>query len=469
MMADARTAKRWRGGGVPLRRLDPDKAAQLTALFALLADAHVAALAPALKATAGRTGVGRHAIDLLLNEQEDRRLRDIVFAPLVPLTRRRAGGTAPPLPLDAPALLWRTLRRAAGEAVDATLRAVSNLTEPDLARRACDALASQAGAHLRAPGEAGDEAAPAWTALRDALDARSDGGADALAAYLALTPLARACTPRLRNWIRTASPEHAAGLRLAYRDAGTFGEDAPPRLLEMLSAQLDHDWQMLRLLSAVMDRPRDSFLAVSELGRFAEAVLDDVDDRVQTVRAFDAAGGASAGKAAAAAVCAAVMALSEFDRSIDIRPDGPWAKRIAAQRRNLSRGVETRIKQADGALARALPVAGSGLGPVRRGAPRLDTPVDEMLTAKAAALVAFVAEVRSGADYGGFAGVRAKAVEALDQRLSNYADDLVQAAHEGEGAAADEARSRLGFVAECLGRLRDSKAAEVVRRRAAAA
>ena len=190
---------------------------------------------------------------------------------------------------------------------------------------------------------------------------------------------------------------------------------------------------------------------------------------MQAVRGFDPAGGVAAGRTAAEDVCVAVLALSEFDRSVDLRPDGVWAKRLSAQRRNLSRGVEARLRQADGALVKALPIVGSSFAGRLRGAPRLDTPADPLAQQKAGALAAFVAGVRAGADYGGFAGARTKAVEALDVRLSAYADDLVRAAHECAPAEAEEARRRLGFVAECLGLIRDAKAADLIRRRAAAA
>jgi hypothetical protein len=198
-------------------------------------------------------------------------------------------------------------------------------------------------------------------------------------------------------------------------------------------------------------------------------VLDEVDARIQDVRAFEPSGGAGAGQAAATAVCTAAGALSEFDRSIELGPSGPWSKRIAAQRRNLARGVESRLKQADGMLAKALPVVISRTPGRLRGGPRLDVPMEPLAMARAEALLAFAEGVRPAAEYGGFATVRAAVIEKLDQRLAVYTDDLVAAAHGGEPAEAAEARARLPFLADCLGRVRDAKAAAVVRRRAAAA
>ena len=131
--------------------------------------------------------------------------------------------------------------------------------------------------------------------------------------------------------------------------------------------------------------------------------------------------------------------------------------------------METRLKQADGALARALPVVSGGLSGRLRGSPRLDVAIDPLARERAAAHLAFVAGVRTAADYGGFAVTRTKAIEALDQRMSLYADDLVRVLHEGEASEAAEARARLAFLADGLGLVRDPKAAEVIRRRVAAA
>ena len=44
----------------------------------------------------------------------------------------------------------------------------------------------------------------------------------------------------------------------------------------MLAAQMAHPWMVLRIISAVMDKPSERYLRDSELGGFAERVTDNV-------------------------------------------------------------------------------------------------------------------------------------------------------------------------------------------------
>lgn len=401
-------------------------------------------MATALRSTAGsaRAVAVRSALQRELN---DRRDRDRVFAPLAPLAAPSAQGPAS-IPPRLYAGFWRRLARQAPDAVGATRLALGDTLDPQRGRDAADALTALA-LEIARSAEPGDDAV---------LPPR----------LLAICPLARRTLPRLVSFLRTASPEDASALRLAYRDAGAVHDDAPPLLLDILAAHLDQPWQVLRLVSAVMDRPSDTFLAASELGRFGESLLDEIDARTQQARSFDPDGGAAAGEAVGEAVCGAVLVLAEFDRCVRLSPGGVWSKRISAQRRTLSRAVEMRLRQADPALARALPAPPR----IGRKEPAGEAALDAQAARKARALLGFAASVRNGADGGGFAVARAKAAEAMDLRLSTAADDLVRRLHEAADArAVDALREALAFVAEALGALRDTRAAEVVRRRAAAA
>ena len=411
-------------------------------LFAALSDAHLCALAPALQAEFDGDGRAAAANAVLREELADRKMRDRAFYPLSPLVRP---GSASPAALPASTVsdLLRRLRAHDPLGLQAAVFAIGDTTDPARGRAAADALTAQAAA-LTTPDDP-----------------------PVLPLLLAICPLARSVLPRLSAYLRAGGAEDGAAIRLAYRDAAAVHEDAPPLLLDLLGAHLEHPWQTLRLVGAVMGRPTDGFLAASELGRFGAAVLDEVDRRIHVVRAFDPAQGPAAGEQAAAAASQAVLALAELDRCVDIALAGPWAKRITAQRRTLARGVEGRLRQADAALARALPTQGGGLGARR---PKLDAPFDAEAGRRALALIALATGVRHAADYGGFAVARGKAVEALDRRLAAYADDLVEVLHEApDEGAVQEARARTTFVAEALGRLRDARAADVMRRRAAAA
>jgi hypothetical protein len=88
---------------------------------------------------------------------------------------------------------------------------------------------------------------------------------EALALCLQLSTITRSCLPKLSEWVSRMSDERAAAARLAYRDACRISEDAGPLLLDILSAHLPDDWRIMRVISAVMDRPNDRYLASSEV------------------------------------------------------------------------------------------------------------------------------------------------------------------------------------------------------------
>ncbi len=101
--------------------------------------------------------------------------------------------------------------------------------------------------------------------------------------------------------------------------------------------------------------------------------------------------------------------------------------------------------------------------------PKLSADPDPAHVARALTLLSFLNEVRTSAQAGGFASARAKAVEILESRLDSYVEDILSGLRAGE--IEDEARARafLDIAANFCGLARDEKAAQIVRRRAAAA
>jgi hypothetical protein len=93
---------------------------------------------------------------------------------------------------------------------------------------------------------------------------------------------------------------------------------------------------------------------------------------------------------------------------------------------------------------------------------------------RATTLLVFLHEIRSSANTGGFASARAKAVEILEARLDSYVEDLLDHLRHDEAPKKDpvdsaRARAFLEVAAQLSGEARDEKAAQLVRRRAAAA
>jgi regulator of sigma D len=78
-------------------------------------------------------------------------------------------------------------------------------------------------------------------------------------------------------------------------------------------------------------------------------------------------------------------------------------------------------------------------------------------------------ETRSAAAVGGFGAVRAQALEALEKRLDQYCDDLVDTLHKGECEEPERVRAYLEIAARFMGLVKGPQTAQIVRRRAAAA
>jgi hypothetical protein len=383
-----------------------------------------------------------------------------VLGPLLPLCRE----TPDPLsrlsfPAAAPKLVWRALKteepRLAGLARD------TQPDEDDPFFAVDDELCRSAAAGLRVR-------SGAYAPAVDALDAATAGGSVQFAACLDLAPIARRAIARLPDWMGRLTEERSAAARLAFKDSVALAEDNGPRLFELLIAHLDEPWQVLRLISAVMDRPGDQFVAASELASFGERLLDDIDQRVADVIGFSVAGGREAGAAAGRAVHVATMEISAFDESLEISRQGPWGQRLMAQKRMLAAAVENRIKAVETTVAAALPLQSGRKRTGPRGHPRLTQDPDRNALIRAEALTAFMPEVRSASAVGGFGAIRAQVADAVEARLSQYVEDLLETIHL-QAPEAGRARLYLDAAAELLGLLTGSKAAQLVRRRAAAA
>ncbi len=395
-------------------------------------------------------------------ETADRRLRAGVLAELEALAAGRDLNPLNPIAAFVPAVVWEGLHAVAPELIARAGRALAERETAPFEAASLD-LVNAAAAGLA------DEAGP-FAALRPRLD-RSPGGADRVLRFLRVLPIARETLPRAAGWLKRSGEDEVSALRLAMRDAAALCEDGGPLLLDLLAAPFDDPWTALRLASAVMDRPSEFFMASSELAGVAEAVLDRVDAAVEAVRAFDGSRGREGGAAVAALTERAVDGLQTLEHMVELDREKAWGRRVAAQRRALSLAAEARLKEADAALASALPLQSPRGGALKhaRSPPRLGAPIDALAVARAEALLTYVDETRRAAQKAGFGSLRAKVVEALDTRISAYVEDLLDQRHHLADEALDEANARLEIAADLLGLVREPGAAQIVRRRMAAA
>lgn len=424
-------------------------------------DSAMRALDLALAGEAGGAGPMGEIAGLVSAEALERRARGLVFAPLAPMCAGNAGGARKSFPPQTLAELWAALRSAAADQVSKALEAARRDADEAEIAQISDNLCSAASMGLRTP------AGTHFETVANLLDRSEDGGAAYFAGYLDLAPLTRQAGAKLGDWLARMTEERAAAVRLAYRDATAVAPDAGPRFLEMLASQLEEPWQILRLISAIEDRPADGFLDASELAVLGRRFLEDIDGCVERLN-LDTANGAPAGYAAADSVSRAIAQIAEFEQNLDLKKDGPWGSRIIKHKALLSRKVEALLKRAEDTVAAALPLKPSRAGRSARGAPNLSQPPDPAAIARAQAMVAFVERSRSAAQAGGFASLRAKVVERIDARLDHYVDDLLENLRSDAPEEPVRAAEFLDIAAGIVGLFRDEKAAQIVRRRAAA-
>jgi hypothetical protein len=421
-------------------------------------DAALRSLELALAGPAGGQGALAAVRGLVEDETAARYVRNSVLAPIVPLCAgRHADQTSfPPRTLT---LLWAALRTQAPKEVEEAAARCNPWDLDEGPPEVFNELCKIASKGLRAQTEAGFKA----------LDAICD--VDELASCLELSAIVRAALPRLQEWVSKMSEERASAARLAYKDACRIRADAGPLLFEMLAAHLPDDWRILRVISAVMERPNDKFWASSEVSVFGERVLADIEKNIDYIQTFDLDKGKAEGVKGAQAAQRVSQEITEFEQSVNLAKDGPWGRRIAKHKQAVAQAVEARMNGAERELLAALPLRPISFlsGKNGKGVPQLTTEPDEALGRRLTAVLAFIAEVRGCAQQSGYGSSRAKVLEKLNGRLDQYIEDILHVVRTGDGGDQGLARLYVDLAAGYIAYSRDEKTAEIVRRRAAAA
>ncbi|HEX4180177.1 MAG TPA: hypothetical protein VHY32_05255 [Caulobacteraceae bacterium] len=440
--------------------LTETQATILRTLFGTAPDTAVQNLERALAEEAFGGGPMATVYGLVAREAQERRAKQVIFQPLLALGK---AGAFPPGVLKT---LWAALRAVRSDQADTAVSYSSRkkISDENLAKamEVYDALCAEAARGLRG-------GAPAFAAAIAVLNADRPDGVEQFARYLDLTPLARAALARLPDWMGRMTEDRAAAVKVAYKDAVAQADDAGPRFLEILAANLPDPWLIMRILSAVMDHPAERYVAVSELAPFAERVLDDVDNRLGQFRAFDPDGGRAAGLAAGEAIQTAAMEIVEFETAIELNRESPWGKRVMQQRQTLAQLAEARLAQIDKALEAAMPLQMVKFGKGVRGHPRLNDDPNPVALRRAEALMAFFDYSRHFASQSGYGAARAKTAEKIEARLDQYVEDLLEMLRTQEAEMLRRVHGYLDISATMMAAARGEKAGQIVRRRAAAA
>lgn len=398
-------------------------------------------------------------------EVADRRLRNLVLHPIAPLCTDGAPAASLSFPSRTLAGLWRALKSTeAAACAQARHQFDADAPAHDLTQT-MNALLAAAAMGLR------QRIDPNFQSLAAICDGAQGDGAVKLAGCLEIGAVVRRAVQRLPEWITHPGGDTAAAARIAHRDAVEIAEDAGPRFFHMLAGHLAHRWMVLRVISAVMDKPTERYMADSELADFGEAVLNDVDVALDAAAKMDPFGGSSAAAVAARQIESAVQQIVEVENCIDLTREQGWGKRIVKQRAAMTGAVEARLREAEKALPEALPTldARDARSPRARPAPCLTCRPEPRALARAETLLAFAEAVRTSMNAGGFSSARTQTLERLSERLGQYADDALELLRTESAADPEAADAVLAAIASLTAYVTGEKAAELVRRRAAVA
>ncbi|HEX3367607.1 hypothetical protein [Phenylobacterium sp.] len=403
-------------------------------------------------------------------EAVDRMLRNTIFQPVTPLCV--AGGDDShklTFPAQALTFVWRGLKASAPSEIAAALKVSAAMAAAEAAGQrvpdpgpAFNVLLALAAEGLRTAG------VREFRTAAELCERVRPGGAEAFAACLDIGPIVRKTLPRLGDWVAQTGDETSAPARLAYKDAVAVAEDAGPRFFEMLASQLDPPWMVLRIISAIMDKPTERYLAESELGGFPERVMADIDESLKAISKLDLDGGREAGREAARRVELITRQTFELEVCIELNREHGWGHRIVGQKKALASLVEGCLRDAEKLTAMALPNHSSGFSRPRKSGPKLDEPPDPKAVRRAITLLSFTHEIRFCANYGGFSAMHTKVIEKLGAFIDHYIEEVLDIVRVGHAEPAIGG-AFLAVAADVLALIRDEKAAELVRRRAARA
>ena len=187
------------------------------------------------------------------------------------------------------------------------------------------------------------------------------------------------------------------------RSMGQVSASLPMHIHPVLGAQLAEPWTILRIVSAVMEHPTESYLSGSELAAFATRLMDSVDANLKLVAAFDLNGGAPTGEVAAATVEILTLQVTELENAIDLAREGGWGARIQKQKQSLAGVVEKRLRELPRLQAAALPSQRVRVARALVAEPELTSPPDQGHVERCRSLLSFAEGIRASANYGGFA------------------------------------------------------------------
>ena len=400
---------------------------------------------------------------LISEEMRDRRFRDIVFAPVLHMFDDPAKvKDRLVFPKSALALLWDALKDDAPDHV-ADVRQ----------------LIERAGIEKRS-GPLNDLLSCVETGLRSrksesyiSASARLNGSGRKLDKIfcdcLSMGPLVRDASLRLATWVERPNVDRAAAMRVTYKDATALAEDNGPLLFEMLAAGLEESWMIVRLISLIMDRPTERYLAASELSTFPSRVMDSIDRNLVELGRFRYTGTIEDAKLAAKTVKLLTRQIAELESAIELDRASGWGARIQKQKQALAQAVESQISKTESLISTALPYQTIRGPHFSRKVPKMTAPPKAKDIENVRTLLTFMDAIMPTANAGGFAYAGKEIFDSASDLLDRYTEDGFALIRDDQVDDFELAITHLTYAAEFLEVVRDAVSADLVRRRIVAA
>ncbi|MBU1347840.1 MAG: hypothetical protein KKA16_12950 [Alphaproteobacteria bacterium] len=417
------------------------------------------------KAVAKMPGEKARALSAMLaDEADDRRRRAIVFAPLLPMFQRRPDGVES---LNFPPAVLPRLWKAASSREPELLSALDDYRPIDdnprmraVANRICIAAA----AAIR------DQADIIWPPEGAEPEARLEALAE-MALCFDLATLARRGLLTLPDLILRPTPDQLAELRLLIRDSAEVTADGGPRMLEIMFAHLGDASLILRLVvQSSKASNKEGFLSESEMAGFVNRLIAEVEARVGRIAAFKPGGKEDPGPGLRADIAWCAETLSELDVTLQLDPHGSWGTQAREARERINRTLSAVLRSVDKGLDPIMPTKKvQTTGRMSRQAPDLDVQVPNEAVQAAVVLLIVVGAVRGAAQTFGCETQRYQLVQAVLERITAYAEQVIDAVNAGASPDARRSLALAETLAKCLLLIGETEAGRTIRRRAASA
>ncbi|MCX8499032.1 MAG: hypothetical protein ORN25_06660, partial [Caulobacteraceae bacterium] len=407
--------------------------------------------------------MGEHTMadvrDIVMVEMRDRKVRSIVFSPIVSLCEKnQPGKNSSRFPFELPTLLWNALVDTApklmAQAREMALRSASEEVLPYIFNQACDAALT--GLQTNDPN---------FQPVVVCLAKTSPDSLRDLIGFLKMSSVLRDVLIEIPLWVGRMNSDDELSVRLAYRDAAKLTANGPARLFEYIYINLEAPRTILRIISAALDRPSDLSVEGTDLIAFGDLLLDQCEASLQSINGFDLGQGASAGTALASAAKSIIGTVTEFEECIALSKNGPWGRRVARIKRDVSVEFEKLIFQVEILIPKALPVAAAGQNQkALNRSPNMFVAPDPSAAARLEAILTFMAQIRSIASASGVGVLRSRIIAETQEFLEFYSNGVF-ALLSDFNQDPDAVRARIDVIAKYVALVHDDEAAERLRRR----